>query len=637
MIPKMKKYLFGGAKDDMDQFFARAQEIGYMEFISVSSKKGAPISDNIKQIIESLKILKRQPVVKQEYASHFDSKTKVKNILFLSREIEHFHEQIRFTKVELSRIRPLGNFTLEDINNLKNTSHKTVQFFVAKHSKIEGKELPSSVVHINSEFDEDYFLYIGDGPLLNPFLTEIVVTRSVHDLNAELARMHQKVEELDKELKGLAGFQTSIQEALVEEMNKENLYQAKHLVDFQVDGFIFFVEAWVPENKIDLLLPLIDGLAIICEEVAIEATDVVPTYMDNQGFAAVGEDLVNIYDTPATTDKDPSGWVIWAFSLFFSMIVADAGYGFLYLMASIFLWIKFPEWTGNKYRFKKLLTILSCFCILWGILIGSYFSIQIKPDSPLNKVSVLYYLATKKVEFHVAARDQIYEGWVKEFPTVAEAEKPLDFFTRGIEVKEHGLAYKLLGKIYDTLLLEIALIVGIIHLCISLLRNIRKSWSGIGWIMFIIGGYLYFPSLLEADSLVHYLGWIKGDVARIIGLQLFCTGFGLAIVVALIQEKLGGIGEFLKSIQIFADVLSYLRLYALGMASMIMAVTFNELGELVGLTFGVFIIILGHMVNIVIGVMGGVIHGLRLNFLEWYHYCFEGGGKAFNPLKIIKL
>jgi V/A-type H+-transporting ATPase subunit I len=637
MIPKMKKFLFAGANDEIDQFFSRAQEIGYMEFISIHSKKNTPTSDMIKQMIESLKILKRLPMVKQEFASYFDAKTKVKNILFLSREIEHFHEQVRVLKGELVRIQPLGNFTIEEIENLKQSANKFVQFFVARNSKIKDQELPNSVIHINSQFDEDYFLYIGDHPLVNPLFSELVVTSSVSDLKAEIDRINKKVEELEKELKGLVAYQSIIQESLLEEINKENLLQAKHLVDFQIEGFIFFVEAWIPENKVELLLPLIDGLAIICDEVGIESTDVVPTYMENKGFAALGEDLVNIYDTPATTDKDPSSWVMWAFALFFSMIVADAGYGLIYLIIAIFLWIKFPDWQGSKYRFKKLLTVLSSFCIIWGMLIGSYFSVQIKPENPINKVSLLYYLATKKVEFHMAAQDQIYQAWVKEFPAVSSAKNPVDFFNYGIDSKKEAVKYKLLGEIYDTLLLEIALIVGVVHLCFSLLRNIRKSYSGFGWIMFIIGGYLYFPSLLEADSIVHYLNWIDANIARVVGLQLFCTGLGIAVVTALIQDKLAGVGEILKSIQIFADILSYLRLYALGVASMIMASTFNELGEMIGLAFGVFIVIIGHGINIVIGIMGGIIHGLRLNFLEWYHYCFEGGGKAFNPLKIIKL
>ena len=94
-----------------------------------------------------------------------------------------------------------------------------------------------------------------------------------------------------------------------------------------------------------------------------------------------------------------------------------------------------------------------------------------------------------------------------------------------------------------------------------------------------------------------------------------------------------------KVIELFADILSYLRLYALGLAGMILASTFNDMGlglmESFGVIVGSIVIVVGHMINIVVGIMGGTIHGLRLNFIEWYHHCFEGGGKLFQPLKLL--
>jgi V/A-type H+-transporting ATPase subunit I len=89
-------------------------------------------------------------------------------------------------------------------------------------------------------------------------------------------------------------------------------------------------------------------------------------------------------------------------------------------------------------------------------------------------------------------------------------------------------------------------------------------------------------------------------------------------------------------IQVFADVLSYLRLYALALAGMIMATTFNDMGMTVGLLGGFIVILAGHAVNILLGIMAGVIHGLRLNFIEWYHFSFDGGGRLFKPLKLLK-
>jgi V/A-type H+-transporting ATPase subunit I len=92
----------------------------------------------------------------------------------------------------------------------------------------------------------------------------------------------------------------------------------------------------------------------------------------------------------------------------------------------------------------------------------------------------------------------------------------------------------------------------------------------------------------------------------------------------------------MNMVQIFGDVLSYIRLYALALAGMMVASTFNNLGISVGIIGGIFIILFGHLTNVSLSIMGGVIHGLRLNFLEWYHYSFEGGGRLFNPLRLKK-
>ncbi len=93
----------------------------------------------------------------------------------------------------------------------------------------------------------------------------------------------------------------------------------------------------------------------------------------------------------------------------------------------------------------------------------------------------------------------------------------------------------------------------------------------------------------------------------------------------------------MRLIEVFADVLSYLRLYALALAGSIVANTFNGFGMKMNIFFGVIVIIAGHTLNLSLSIMGGVIHGLRLNFIEWYHYSFDGGGKRHRPLALLKL
>ena len=234
-------------------------------------------------------------------------------------------------------------------------------------------------------------------------------------------------------------------------------------------------------------------------------------------------------------------------------------------------------------------------------------------------------------------KDDVYQYWISQIPKLASLTSPAEFLQQGTMMKEGKLKYEIVDEFYDNILIEISLIMGIVHICLSLLRYLPSNWSGVGWLGFIIGGYFFFPYLLHATSIVNFCGIISKGAAEEVGLQLLIGGVVVACLLALIQHRMHGLHEIAKSIQIFADVLSYLRLYALGLAAMIMANTFNDLGLSVGFAAGFFILLIGHGVNMLIGIMAGVIHGLRLNFIEWYHYSFEGGGKIFKPLKILKV
>ncbi len=368
------------------------------------------------------------------------------------------------------------------------------------------------------------------------------------------------------------------------------------------------------------------------EPIATEEHDRIPTYMENRGVQRIGEDLVKIYDIPASTDKDPSGWVFWFFALFFAMIVADGGYGLMYLGLCLYLKYKYPVLKSSARRFLKLATILATSCVIWGVLTSAFFGIDISSKSFLGKLSVMQYLAVKKADYHIAHRDEVYHFWVKKFPDLQEVKSGRQFLDLGVSKNGKHETYEIFNAFANSTLLEFSLVIGIFHISLSFLRYLWRHFAGIGWIAFMLGSYLYFPSILKATSLVHVLGIVSKVKGAEVGLQLIYTGVITALLLALFQKRLKGIGEISTLVQVFADVLSYLRLYALGLAGAIMAQTFNQIGQDVGLFLGVLVILVGHGVNVMLGIMAGVIHGLRLNFIEWYHYCFDGGGRLFRPL-----
>lgn len=634
---EVKKFLFLGPEEAQNRFLEAAQREGIMQFISVTGQKKHHPSKYIINLQLAINALKRQQVSHEHRTiSYEQAGALVEKILETKREIENLHEEIRLLGLEIVKVHPLGEFNLDHISDLRLKTGRLFRFYFARHDRIASEKIPEDLLFINREFDFDYFLYVGKKPLSHPFFTEIELTKPLSKLIEEQKKLHALSHEKEDEMRGYAAYIDSLYDHLLLKMNEVHLDFAKEDVDFYLDHMLFAIEAWIPENKVDLIQPLIQDLPLHVHEVKIEPEDKVPTYLENKGYNRMGQDLVEVYDTPSITDPDPSPWVICFFTLFFGMIVADAGYGFLFFLAALFLRFKYPKIHGIKRRMLKLFTLLSCACMVWGVLVGSYFSIKMEPSNPLNQITILYNLAVAKVDYAIQHHSASHQEWLKEFPNNRNIMDPSEFIARAIEVKAGNTTFALMENLYDSILLEIAILVGVIHISLSFLRNIRRSWASIGWVIMIWGGFLYFPKILDSNTMVNYLGILSAETSFAVGEIMLYGGFAIALILSLWQSRWTGILAAFKVIEIFADTLSYLRLYALGLASMVMASTFNSLGMSAGYGLGFIIIFLGHAVNITLAVMAGVIHGLRLNFLEWYHHSFEGGGKKFNPLRLLK-
>ncbi|MCH9621577.1 MAG: hypothetical protein S4CHLAM20_10010 [Chlamydiia bacterium] len=639
MQVKVQKYLFAGTKNNLDRFFEKAQRMGFMQFISVTGKKPHLFPKDVQKAKDAIKILSIHAKGKQEEEAPCPMSEIINDILSTREKLDVALEQKRLLKVEMKRLKPLGGFSIDQLHAIEEESHKTIQFFMMRHDRIPASEIPEDLIYLNRENNIDYFFYIGDERFSHEAITEMQVERSYDAVLNDYKQLESDIKELEKAEIESCGYIKLIEEYIFTRMNSINLKFAKEDVDFFVEDKLFMIEAWIRADKSEKIEQLLDGMSILSEKVAIEKDDKPPTHLKNKRFAKMGEDLVYVYDTPDMNDKDPSSWVLWFFALFFGMIISDAGYGFLFLTGALYGWMKFGKGLkGIKRRMLKTLTLISCSTIIWGVMVASYFSIRLEPGDFLNRISLPYNLALKKVEYHHKNDTPEYKEWVKDYPNIADVDRADEKIEKAVKMKGHRKIYELMDDIYDGIFLEISLMIGILHLCISFLRNLYRSWSGIGWIFTLIGGYLFFPKMLDATSMLVYTGVISRDYSIMLGEYMLYGGLIAAVILAIIQERsISGIGVIFKAIEVFADTLSYLRLYALGLASMVLAGTFNEIGpDIGGPIFGPVIILLGHIVNIALGVMAGVIHGLRLNFLEWYHHCYEGGGKKFSPLRLLK-
>lgn len=638
MIEDVVKYFIMGTKESLDRFFEQAQEQGFLEFISIPSKKPAEVPVTIHNLLAAHKILRKQPV-KDPYQGGGDLHLAMQvseRIIELKEDLEKLGEEKRVLDTDIVRVAPFGDFSMDDIAYIEKEGHRKVQFFCMKTAKSHMTSFPDEIIYVGTEYDLDYFITISEEPISIPGMIEMRIDAPLGELENRLDFVEDSIHRFETELKEYAGYIDFLHEILIEELNKYHLSCAKKEVAYPLKNSLFVIEAWVPRNKVNALFGLIDGLDIHTEQVLIEPEDKVPTYLENRGAAMIGEDIIKLYDIPATSDKDPSSWVLWFFAFFFAVIVGDAGYGVIFLALAFFLKKKFPHLQGQGKRMLKLLFLLASFCIGWGVLTSSYFGMKLAPTHALMKISPLYYLVDKKADYHLAAKDEVYKSWVAKFPQLQTATTGKQMLASAVIVTKGRTSYPIVEEFSGNIIFEFIIIIGIVHLSLGFLRYVRRNYSGIGWIAFMVGGYLFFPTMLQATTIVNFMGWISPATAKVLGLQLLYGGLGFALIAALIQRGWKGLNEIANIVQVFSDVLSYLRLYALSLAGAIMASTFNQEGAALGLVVGFIIILVGHCVNISLSFMGGIIHGLRLNFLEWYHYCFTGGGRLFKPLQKLK-
>ena len=638
MIVKVYKYLIFGAKGETDRFFELAQRAGFLEFIGSAHKKALELPEDIKIILEAIKIAKHHeihPLASAPIPS--DPEELAKKIVGLNAMHQQLLEEQRLLHIEIARIAPFGNFSNEDLRVIEKDGKRVIQFFCMKSNLAREITLPHEVIYVGTEYDLDYFVAINKERKQYPKMIEILIDRPVGELTERMIVVGERIAALESDIRHYSNTLPYLQSGLIDLLNGFHLRLAKHDASKPLNDKTFAIEAWVPKTKIKGFLGLLTNLDVWAEKIAVEETDKTPTCMENKGISKIGEDIVNIYDTPSANDKDPSLWVLTSFSLFFAMIISDAGYGLLYLLLGLFLLKKFKATAGVGKRFIKLIIIVSTVCIFWGICTASFFGIEIGPDNPFRKTSFLHTLAAKKAEYHMEQKDDVYDEYVREFPAVTTATDGHDFLMKASKDVEGKTYFAAQNTFYDNVLMEFSLIVGVIHLSLSFIRYMRRNWAGLGWITFMIGGYLFFPKVLNATTILNFSGLLPKVTCYAVGEWMVYGGIAMAFLASLITKGIGAaFHELMNTISVFSDGVSYLRLYALALAGMVIGSTFNTLGIDSGVIGAVFIILIGHACNIVLSIMGGVIHGLRLNFIEWYHYSFEGDGRLFNPLRLRK-
>ncbi len=614
MIEKMHKVLFAGPLEIRSDFIVKLQEKGVVE---PESYKGELFSKNGKEVDTSsadrilaiFKTLKKYRSEALETDLRKDGKILIHEIIEQLPLIEDELRAAKENELQLNKtksiLEPLGDFDITDLNDIEKRGSVCLQFWETSLKNFEKASFDGVFpLIIKDDGKKIYLITVSKEKISLEGLSEIIVNDDIKSIDKKLEETKNEKENILKKIYSFVPYDRDIYDLYLKELNIVNYDNVISASIEPLDGKIFVVQGWCPDKELKSIYEMVKEMPVTVMEIEPEKNDRIPTFMKNKGPAAIGQELVEFYDTPSYTDWDPSSIVFFSFLLFFSMIMGDGGYGLLLfiIMIVVKLKVKNPKPSGK--RIINMGMALTFGTFVYGIISGGFFGL-----SPDNKIF----------------------GWLVK----------LQLFNGGCTNPDGSMNSTDLNN-----MMRAAIIIGIVHITLSLIVKSAKSildekdfleplrklaWIFAMWLFFFYYGKPFMGISSQLPIQLNAIYAALGIVAVISGIKA-----GSFNPVKILLSAFLGVYD---GVQFFSDVLSYIRIFALGLSGALIAQTFNSLAygliESGGLfiVLGAFVFIAGHLLNIGLCLMSAVIHGLRLNVLEYYRWSFEGAGRAFKPFK----
>ncbi len=589
MIVKMKKVTILLAEHHRDEALKKLRKLGVLHLKPVQipvSEDIQTLENKIEQADRALKIISEEEGREKTFSLK-QAETLVEKILSLHQE----REKLTAEKTELSPMRAWfekwGKISSQTLKELK--EHGIfIRFYQADKKSL--KEIPEDkTIHIVHE--EGGAIYLA---LFAESDEDRLDLREVQMPSMDFAELEQKINEIDARLKKI---ETELSD-LAEDQNV--LVQYKKYLERQLEisvakysmgevGEIVYLQGFCPAEIIDKVEKLAEkeGWGYIVDDPDDPAE--VPTLLRNPKWVEIIKPLFDFMGTlPGYHEKDVSLVFLAFFSVFYAMIVGDAGYGLIFLLGTLFFDLK----TKSSSRdFFRLMYLLSFSTIVWGVITGTYFGAE--------KISQLPILRSLIVEDIYSFNPQ--SG---------------DF------------------------IMQLTFIIGVVHLSIGHLMsafqrmNSLTALGEIGWVSILWSVYFI------ANNIV------LGQELSPLTMPLFIVGVVLVLVFSNFQKNvikgiLATLGNLpLDIISAFSDIVSYIRLFAVGLATVIVAQNFNQMAigsginSLVSGIIAALVLLLGHGINLALCGMSILVHGVRLNMLEFSgHVGVQWTGKPYKPFK----
>lgn len=663
MIQPMIKYSFIVFHKDYDRFLGKLGELGVLDVIQrQGTSKEEELSEDYREIgriDNALALLPAEKHIsadkKNEPLDHDRVVQYLEETEALAAEKQTLETSLEATRNEMERLEPWGDFSKGDLEKLRPAGYE-IKLYKCTASQFDPEwETSQSLFHINEKDGKRFFLVIakaGEPMQINADLVEPGTT-PLSELHAESKRLETALEQIGSKLETLG---TEALPALAQyrkHLENRVAFREVYIDTMKVaDERLMILEGWVPESARRKVDDFLENEQVVSLTRPPEEGESPPVELKNSRFSRLFEPISKLFDLPNYGELDLTPYFAPFFMIFFGFALGDAGYGVFFIIMAAILKLR------AKKELRPILSLAQWFglaTIIFGLLSGTFFGINlIDSGYTITEQSIAQYqdseIPPRVVENLGTFEGQYFESREAFLETTAQAAGPemieqyestlLRYAEAGIPMISsfRHLMQDPLQMFYLAILIggvQILFAIFVKILNITRRKGFKYALSTLGWLILIITVILKGTGLLEG-RILNYLFYGLVAVSGVFILLLNKPGAGILSRIGIgIWDSYGMVTGF------FGDLLSYIRLFALGISSAILGFVFNDISlELlnipyIGWLLFLVLLLVGHSINLFMATLGGFIHPMRLTFVEFYKNAgFEGGGKKYQPFTI---
>ncbi|MDE7166218.1 MAG: V-type ATP synthase subunit I [Bacteroidaceae bacterium] len=596
----MKKLTFLVYHREYEEFLQQLQELGVMHVVTsdIEPRQSETISAYTEQIRRAT-ILQRE-MENLLYTNDLeaekvdgDAEKGIEQIQELLPRFDHLKE-LRNKRTEqetqLKQLEPWGNFDPTLVRDRMQSAGCELQFYVAP-TKVYNKQIADNypVLAVSAVKKSTHFVLVTRGEeIAIPATRQTLPEVALNQLQADHAALLQELTTGTETLLKLSQQNLPHVEAALRMLNaKMQFNTVKENTDTAAEDHLMVLTGWFPANHQEELEKTFADTATWYEISDPTPEDDIPIHLKNNSFFGLFEVITKLYMLPKYSELDLTPFFAPFYIIFFGLCLGDSGYG-LFLIIAAMLAKRFMK---NIMRgAMNLLITLGISAFFAGFLTGGFFGFNIySPESPL---------------------------YAPQFEKIGN-----------------------IVSLTNSQMFNLALILGCIQIIFGMILKVanktiqlgfRYSLSTIAWLVILlaVGIGMFMP---EYSPITQWVA-IGGCVIA------FCynspDAYKKPLTALPLNIGLGLWDAYNMATGLLGDLLSYIRLFALGLSGGIVASVFNDLAGAVGIVGGLFIFAFGHILNIFMNILGSGVHSMRLTFVEFFKNSgYEGGGQEYRPFR----